>query len=309
MISIVVPCYNEQESAPLFYEKATEVLKTMNTEYEIIFVDDGSKDKTLPVLKILASKDKKVKYLSFSRNFGKESAILAGLRAAKGELTAVMDADLQDPPDLLPDMRDAIENEGYDTIATRRVTRKGEPVIRSFFARQFYKIINRSSDVEVIDGARDFRMMNRAVVDAILELKEYNRFSKGIYGWIGFKTKWLTYENIERVAGTTKWSFGKLFYYAIDGIVGFSTAPLRLAAFAGIIVSFIAFCFLLFVIIRAIVFGDDTKGWASTVSIILFSSGLQFLFIGILGEYLGKTYMETKKRPLYFVRETNIDEI
>ncbi len=305
-ISVIVPCYNEQESLQLFYNEIKRVSCEMSdVEFELLFVNDGSRDKTLDVLKELAEKDSTVKYLSFSRNFGKESAIYAGLKNASGELVAIMDADLQDPPSLLPQMYDIIINEGYDSVATRRVTRKGEPPIRSFFAKMFYKIINRISDADIVDGARDYRLMNRKFVNAILSMKEYNRFSKGLFGWVGFKTKWLEYENVERVAGETKWSFWKLFKYSIEGIVAFSTMPLIIASIIGVIFCLLAFLFVGVIIIRKLLFGDPVEGWASLVSIILFLGGLQLSCIGILGQYLAKLYLEAKDRPLYLIGDKN----
>ena len=269
--------------------------------FEFIFVNDGSKDKTLSVLKDLSKKDSRVKFISFSRNFGKEAAMYAGLKNSKGDYVAIMDADLQDPPALLPEMYDAIVKEGYDSVATRRVTRKGEPVIRSFFARMFYKIINKISKADIVDGARDFRLMTRQMVDAIVSMEEYNRFSKGIFGWIGFDTKWLEYENVERAAGETKWSFFKLLRYSIEGIVAFSTFPLSLTFIFGILFCLVA---IIFIIVRTLIFGDATSGWPSLVCIMFFISGIQLCCMGILGQYLSKTYLETKKRPIYIIKET-----
>ena len=276
-------------------------------EFEYIFVDDGSSDNTLDILKQLAQKDGRVKYFSFSRNFGKEAAIYAGLANSTGDYTALMDADLQDPPGLLPQMAELLETGQYDNIATRRVNREGEPLIRSFFARMFYKLINKMSDAEIVDGARDFQMMSRQVVEAILSMGEYNRFSKGIFGWIGFKKKWLEYENIERVAGETKWSFWKLFLYAIEGIVAFSTTPLVISSVFGLICCALALVMIVVVIVRTLVFGDPTSGWPSLVCIMLLLSGIQMLGIGVVGQYLAKTYLETKHRPIYLVRQTNIE--
>ena len=307
-ITIIVPCYNEQEALPLFYKEITKVAKTMKkVNFEYLFINDGSKDKTLEVLQKLAKKDKKVRYISFSRNFGKEAAMYAGFENTTGDYVAVMDADLQDPPTLLPEMLEAIENEGYDSVATRRVTRKGEPPIRSFFARMFYKIINKISNADIVDGARDYRLMNRKMVDAIISLSEYNRFSKGIFGWVGFKTKWLEYENVERVAGETKWNFWKLFIYSLEGIVGFSTMPLQIASVIGMLFIFIAFIAIIFIIVKTLAFGDPVAGWPSTVCIIIFVSGIQLFCLGIMGQYLSKTYLETKKRPIYIVKETEKD--
>ena len=277
-------------------------------EFELLFVNDGSKDRTLEVIRELAQKDPHVKYVSFSRNFGKEAAIYAGLEHATGELTAIMDADLQDPPSLLPKMYQAITEEGYDCVASRRVDRKGEPPIRSFFARMFYRLMRKISQADIVDGARDFRLMNRQFVDAILEMKEYNRFSKGLFGWVGFRTKWLEFENVERVAGETKWSFWKLFLYSIDGIVAFSTAPVRFAAWLGIAFCMLAFLFILVIIGRTLVFGDPVAGWPSLVCIILMLSGIQLFCLGLMGEYLSKTYLEVKKRPIYLCKETNVEK-
>lgn len=311
LLSIVVPCYNEQEALPFFYKEicrvAGEMKASHGADFEFIFVDDGSKDDTLSIARGLRRQDKRVRYISFSRNFGKEAGILAGLEAAKGDYVAMMDADLQDPPALLPEMLDALLKEDYDCAATRRTTRKGEPPIRSFFARMFYKIINRMSDADIVDGARDYRLMRRRMVDAILALPEYNRFSKGIFGWVGFRTKWLEYVNVERVAGETKWSFWKLFRYSLEGIVAFSTAPLALASLMGIAFCALAFVMILFIIARTLLFGDPTSGWPSLVCIIFLCSGVQLFCMGVLGQYLAKTYMEVKRRPVYIVRETEAD--
>ena len=311
LLSIVVPCYNEQEALPFFYKEICRVAEEMKAshgaEFEFIFVDDGSKDNTLAIARDLHQKDARVRYISFSRNFGKEAGILAGLEAAKGDYVAMMDADLQDPPALLPQMLDALLQEDYDCAATRRTNRKGEPPIRSFFARMFYKIINKMSDADIVDGARDYRLMRRRMVDAILALPEYNRFSKGIFGWVGFKTKWLEYVNVERVAGETKWSFWKLFLYSLEGIVAFTTAPLALASLVGIIFCVLAFVMIVFIIVRTLLFGDPTSGWPSLVCIIFLCSGVQLFCMGVLGQYLAKTYMEVKRRPVYIVRETEAD--
>ena len=294
-ISLVVPCYNEQETINTFYTEAVKVLEKMNlnseNKAEFIFVDDGSTDNTLSVMKELNKQDKRVHYISFSRNFGKEAALYAGLEKASGDYVAVMDVDLQDPPFLLPQMLDAIQKEGFDCAATRRVTRKNEPVIRSFFARKFYKIMARWSTVPVVDGARDFRLMTRKYKNAVLSLCEKNRFTKGIFPWVGFNTKWFEYENIERSAGTTKWSFWKLFLYSIDGIIGFSTKPLAFSAVLGLLGILISFAFILFIIIRKLCYGDPVQGWASTICIILFVSGVQLFSIGIMGLYLSKVYI------------------
>ncbi|MBU9736607.1 glycosyltransferase family 2 protein [Diplocloster agilis] len=308
-LSAIVPCYNEQDALPYFYKEICSVAESMPyVEFEIIFVNDGSTDRTLAIAKQFAEQDPRVKYVSFSRNFGKEAAIYAGLSYSKGDYAAIMDADLQDPPSLLPQMYDAITKEGYDSAATRRVTRKGEPPIRSFFARCFYKFMHKISKTEIVDGARDFRLMTRQFVNALLEMGEYNRFSKGLFGWVGFETKWIEFENVERVAGETKWSFWKLLVYSIEGIVAFSTAPLALAAFTGVILCLAAFVMICFIIIRTLIFGDPTSGWPSMVCIIFLLGGLQLFSIGILGEYLAKTYLETKKRPLFICKETNIED-
>ncbi|MCR5734296.1 MAG: glycosyltransferase family 2 protein [Lachnospiraceae bacterium] len=308
LLSIIVPCYNEEQAVPFFYDeikKASQVLRSEDPGLvtELIFVDDGSRDDTLSVVKKLRETDDDVHYVSFSRNFGKEAAIYAGLEHSKGDYAVIMDADLQDPPALLPDMYRAVTKEGYDSAATRRVTRKGEPVIRSFFARRFYRLINRLSKTEIVDGARDYRIMTRKMVDAILSMKEVNRFTKGIYGWVGFKTKWFEYENVERVAGETKWSFWKLLLYSIEGIVAFSTTPLAFAAMLGLLFTLIAFVLIIFIVIRTLVFGDPTSGWPSMVCIFVFIGGIQLFCMGVIGEYLAKAYMETKKRPIYISRE------
>ena len=309
LISIVVPCYNEEQALPYFYEEITKISDAMGKKYpvnfEYIFVDDGSKDKTSDILKNMAKNDHRVKFVSFSRNFGKEAGLLAGLENAKGDYVAVMDADLQDPPALLVEMYEELTTGDYDCAAARRVTRKGEPPIRSWFAKIFYKIINKISSADIMDGARDFRLMKRSVVDAILSMKEYNRFSKGIFGWVGFKTKWIDYENIERVAGDTKWSFTKLLFYSIDGIVAFSTVPLSISALLGILCCIIAFIMVLVIIVKTIIWGDPVAGYPSLVCIIFLLSGVQLFTIGILGQYIAKTYMETKQRPKYIIRETN----
>ena len=306
LLSIIVPCYNEQESLPLFYQAIRDLEdqgKLSPVDLEFVFVDDGSRDNTLEVFRQLSDKDERVHYVSFSRNFGKEAGIYAGLEKSKGDYVVIMDADLQDPPAMLPEMISYIESGEYDCVATRRVDRKGEPPIRSWFARKFYRLMNKISNADIVDGARDYQMMTRKVVDAILAMKEYNRFSKGIFGWVGFKRKWLEFENVERIAGETKWSFWKLFIYAIDGIVAFSTAPLIMASIFGLIMCLVAFIFIILIIIRTLVFGDPTSGWPSMVCIILLVSGIQLLCMGILGEYLAKTYLETKNRPIYLVQE------
>lgn len=309
LLTAIVPCYNEEEAIPYFYE---EMLKTIgvfkekypDVSFELLFVDDGSSDNTLKVIKEYRAKDDRVHYVSFSRNFGKEAAMYAGLSNAHGDYVVIMDADLQDPPSLLPEMYAAIVEEGYDSAATRRVTRKGEPVIRSFFARSFYKLINKISKADIVDGARDYRIMTRKMVDAIVNMSEYNRFTKGIYGWIGFKTKWIAYENVERVAGETKWSFWKLFRYSLEGIVGFSTAPLSIASMMGFVFTAISFIMIVFIVIRKLLGNDPSAyGWPSMVCIICFIGGIQLFCIGILGQYLSKTYLETKKRPIYIAKE------
>ena len=307
-ISVIVSCYNEEESLPLFYKEMNKVMEEMaNNEFELVFVNDGSSDKTLDVIKSLREKDTRIRYVSFSRNFGKEAAMLAGLDYATGDYITLMDADLQDPPRLLPEMLEYI-NDGYDCVGTRRVTRKGEPPIRSFFARMFYKLINKLSKVEMVDGARDYRLMTRQMVDAITSTREYNRYSKGLWSFVGFKTKWLEFENVERIAGETKWSFWKLFKYAIEGIVAFSTVPLTMAAFLGILFCLIAFIMILVIVFKTIIWGDPVGGWPSLACIIIFVSGIQLFFMGIFGEYLAKTYLETKKRPIYIVKETDSDD-
>lgn len=305
IISIVVPCYNEEEALPLFYQEATRVAGEMTgIDFEFVFIDDGSRDNTLPVLRRLAAADRRVRFVSFSRNFGKEAGMLAGLEAATGDYVALMDADLQHPPALLPELYRAVTEEGYDCAATRRTTRAGEPPIRSFFARLFYRLIRKVSDADIVDGACDYRLMRRAVVDAILSMREYNRFSKGIFGWVGFRTKWIPFVNVERVAGETKWSFWKLFRYSLEGIVAFSTVPLALASVLGVLLCLTAFVFILVVLVKTLAFGDPVGGWPSMMCVILFLGGVQLLCIGILGQYLSKTYLETKRRPVYLVRET-----
>lgn len=309
MISVIVPCYNEQEVLHLFYDEIVLVAGEMyEYDFEFIFVNDGSSDNTLKICKELAVKDERVKYISFSRNFGKEAGIYAGFEKAKGDLVCMMDADLQDPPSLLPEMVKAIEEDGYDSVATRRVTRKGEPPIRSFFARMFYKVMNKISKTEIVDGARDYRLMTRQFVNSLLQLDEYNRFSKGLFGWVGYQTKWLEYENVERAAGETKWSFWKLLLYSIEGIMAFSTVPLAISGVMGILFCVIAFVMIIFIIVKTIVFGDPVAGWPSTACIILFVGGVQLFCVGILGQYLAKTYLEVKGRPIYICKETNIEE-
>ncbi|MBE7079174.1 MAG: glycosyltransferase family 2 protein [Clostridiales bacterium] len=308
-LSLIVPCYNEEEALPVFYDELEKVLSSLEDyEAEILFIDDGSKDGTLKTLKSLAEQDERVKYISFSRNFGKEAAMYAGFCNATGDLVAVMDADMQDPPSLLPQMLEIIQGDEVDSVATRRVTRKGEPKIRSFFARRFYKLMAKVSDVDVVDGARDFRLMKRKMVDAIVSMGETNRFSKGIFGWIGFKTHWLEYENVERVAGQSKWSFWKLFKYSMEGITNFSDAPLKIASWSGIFFTFIAIIAMLVVFIRALAFGDAVAGWPSTICIILFVGGIQLFCLGMIGQYISKIFRETKKRPIYIVSESNKED-
>ena len=306
-ISIIVPCYNEAQTVPIFYKEITEVFKKMDYELELLFVDDGSLDKTLLTIKELIS-DKCVKYLSFSRNFGKEAAMYAGLLNATGDYIAIMDVDLQDPPSLLPEMIKDIKD-GYDVVATRRKTRKGEGFFRSLFSRMFYRIINKMSNIEMVSGARDFRLMTRQVVNSILRLKEYNRYSKGLFSFVGYKTKWLEYDNVKRVAGKTKWSFRKLFVYAIEGITSFSTSPLVISAVMGLIFCFISFVMIIAIIVKTLVFGDPTSGWPSLVCIIFFVSGVQLFCIGVMGEYLSKMYLEVKNRPIYVIKEGNVKNI
>ncbi len=302
-LSVIIPCLNEQEAVPLFFEAFLRETAGMPVTFEFWFVDDGSTDDTLSVLERLRQKDARVHFISFSRNFGKESAMYAGMEASTGDYVAIMDVDLQDPPSLLPQMLDGITQDGYDCVATRRVTRQGEPKIRSFFARAFYRLINRISKTEIVDGARDYRLMTRQMVDSILSLKEVSRFSKGIFSWVGFRTKWLTYENVERVAGETKWSFWKLFLYSIDGIIGFSTAPLAIASVVGVLFCLIAFVLILFFFIKTLIWGDPVAGFPATICIVLLQGGIQLFCVGILGQYLSKTYLETKRRPLYITRK------
>ncbi len=309
-ISIVVPCYNEEAALPYFRREIQRVMDEMSAacgvSFEVLFVNDGSKDGTLELLRRFAGEDSRMHYISLSRNFGKESALYAGLQRATGDYVATMDADLQDPPSLLPEMYEALQTGEYESVATRRVSRKGEPPIRSFFARCFYKLINRISDADIVDGARDFRLMKRQMVDAIVAMGEYNRFSKGIYGWVGFRTKWLPYENVERVAGETKWSFWKLFIYSIQGITAFSTAPLAIASFTGVLLCFAAFLMVVYIIVKTLLFGDPVGGWPSLACMVMFMGGVQLLCIGILGQYLAKTYLETKHRPIYIIGETDL---
>ena len=304
-ISVIIASYNEEKTIPLFYEEMERVRRQdfTNEEFEYIFVNDGSKDNTLNIIKELSKKDSKVHYISFSRNFGKEAAMFAGLEMASGDYVTLMDADLQDPPAMLKKMYDAIIKEGYDCVGTRRVTRKGEPKIRSFFERMFYKLINKMSDIEMVDGARDYRLMTRQMVDAVLSLKEYNRYSKGLFSFVGFNTKWLEYENVKRVAGETKWSFWKLFKYAIEGILAFSTVPLHVSSLFGILFFIIAMILIVIIIIKTLILGDPTSGWPSTICIIFFVSGIQLFSLGIIGQYLSKAYLEVKNRPIYIIKE------
>ncbi|HEL1997348.1 TPA: glycosyltransferase family 2 protein [Streptococcus suis] len=304
MISVIVPCFNEEEAIPYFYDAMEKVRKEVGEQFEYIFVNDGSKDRTLTVLRQLSGQDRAVRYLSFSRNFGKEAALYAGLQAAQGELVTVMDVDLQDPPEMLMEMKAMLDgNPDLDCVGTRRVSRDGEPPIRSFFAKLFYKLMNKISQVEVVDGARDFRLMRCHMVDAILSVSEYNRFSKGIFAWVGFETEYLPYENVERVAGETSWSFWKLLSYSIEGIINFSDTPLNIASYTGFFTFLLSLVLMVFVVFKTLVFGDPTIGWPSTICIILFLGGLQLMTIGILGKYLAKVFLETKKRPIYIVKE------
>ncbi|MDW8717362.1 glycosyltransferase family 2 protein [Streptococcus suis] len=304
MISAIVPCFNEEEAIPYFYDAMEKVHKEMGEQFEYIFVNDGSKDRTLTVLRQLSGQDRAVRYLSFSRNFGKEAALYAGLQAAQGELVTVMDVDLQDPPEMLMEMKAMLDgNPDLDCVGTRRVSRDGEPPIRSFFAKLFYKLMNKISQVEVVDGARDFRLMRRHMVDAILSVSEYNRFSKGIFAWVGFETEYLPYENVERVAGETSWSFWKLLSYSIEGIINFSDTPLNIASYTGFFTFLLSLVLMVFVVFKTLVFGDPTIGWPSTICIILFLGGMQLMTFCILGKYLAKVFLETKKRPIYIVKE------
>lgn len=309
LISIVVPCYNEEPTLGILYEELNKVTAAMaEYDFEYVFINDGSKDKTLAILKEMAAKDGKVKYVSFSRNFGKEAALLAGLKNAKGDLVATMDADMQDPPALLPEMVAYVESGEYDNAATRRVSRKGEPIIRSFFARMFYRVMRRITDIEIMDGARDYRVMNRPMVDSIIALQEYNRFSKGIFSWVGFETKWIEFENVERSAGETKWSFWKLFRYSIEGMVSFSDAPINIASWLGLIMTGVSVIALLFLFLRALIFGDPVAGWPSLACIMTFIAGIQLFVMGMMGQYVSKTYMEVKNRPHYIVKDSNVED-
>lgn len=307
LISVVVPCFNEQEVLPILYSELDKLSLDMSYDMELLFVNDGSSDKTLSVIKELSKMDKRVRYVSFSRNFGKEAAIYAGLKNAKGDYVAMMDADMQDPPALLPQMAAILESGEYDNVATRRVNRAGEPIIRSFFARLFYKIMRKMTGINIADGARDYRLMNRAMVDSIVSLGEYNRFSKGIFAWVGYRTKWLEFENVERAAGETKWSFWKLVHYSIEGIVNFSSVPLMISSYLGLGLTIFSVIAIIFEIVRTLAFGDPVSGWPSLVCIITFIGGVQLFCMGIMGQYISKTYMEVKGRPLYIVSETNCE--
>ncbi len=306
-LSIIVPCFNEEESIPYFYDEVKKVTKNMDIKLELIFVDDGSRDKTLEVIKSKTD-DKEVKYISFSRNFGKEAAMYAGLSMASGDYVTIMDVDLQDPPSLLPEMVRLIEEEGYDCVATKSTSRNGYSFLRKTFTKWFYDIIGKMSKTEMVPGARDYRLMTRQMVEAVLSMKEYNRYSKGLFSFVGFKTKWIEFENKERVAGTTKWNFWKLFSYALDGIVGFSTAPLTIAAFIGVLFCLIAFIMIIVIIVKTLAFGDPTSGWPSLACIIFMVSGIQLLCLGVIGEYLAKMYLEVKQRPIYIIKESNVDK-
>ncbi len=308
-LTLIVPCFNEQEALPLFYDEVMRVMGEIKYKYELLFIDDGSKDDTLKILKGFAKKNTHVRYISFSRNFGKEAAMYAGFCNAGGDYVAVLDADMQDPPALLPEMLKIIETEDYDSVATRRVSRKGEPPVRSWFAKKFYKLINKISDADIVDGARDFRLMRREMAEAIVAMGENNRFSKGIFGWVGFRTYWMPYENRERVAGKTKWNFWSLFKYATDGIINFSEAPLNIASWFGMIMAFASFVLLLIIVVRRLFFGDPVAGWASTICVIVFIGGIQLLCLGIMGRYIAKNYSESKHRPHYIVAETNKEEV
>lgn len=307
MLSVIVPCFNEEESLPIFYKETNKVIKKMKIDYELIFINDGSKDKTLEILRNLAKEDKHVRYISFSRNFGKEAGVLAGLKSSRGDYIVMMDVDLQDPPHLLIEMYEELQKKEYDCVATRSVSRNGYSFIRKFFTKMYYKIINKISKTPIVDGARDFRMMTRQMVDAILSLEEYNRYSKGIFSWVGFNTKWITFENSERIAGTSKWNFWKLLAYSIESIVGFSTMPLLISSIVGVLFCIISFIIIIFIIIRTLIYGDPVAGWPSLVCIIFLVSGVQLFCLGIMGQYLSKTYLETKNRPVYIVKETEKD--
>lgn len=305
-ISIIIPCYNEEKALPYLKDELCKIMSIMNyCEFELIFVNDGSKDKTLEILKKYSKDDLRFKYISFSKNFGKEAAMYAGFKEAIGDYIAIMDADLQDPPEMLIEMYRCITEEGYDCVAARRANRKGEPKIRSFFAKRFYKIINKIANIDFVDGARDFRLMTRQMLNSVLEVSEYNRFSKGIFSFVGYNTKWLSYENVKRVAGKTKWSFWKLVIYSLEGITAFSTSPLVISSIIGILFCLISIIAIIAIIIKTVVFGDPTTGWPSMACIIIFVSGIQLLSIGVIGQYLAKTYLEVKNRPLYIIKEKN----
>ncbi len=306
LLSIIVPCYNEQDAIPIFYKEAKKVLETMHVDYEMLFVNDGSTDGTSRILRELSRQDSHVYYIFFSRNFGKEAAMYAGFCNVRGDYAAVMDVDLQDPPSLLPQMLKIIQTGEYDSVATRRTTREGEPRIRSWFARRFYQVINHISDAKIVDGARDFRLMKREMVDTIVRMEEYNRFSKGIFGWIGFRTYWLPYENRNRVAGETKWNFWKLFRYAVDGVINFSQVPLSVASWFGMLMTMVSFLSVVVIALRRLIWGDPVAGWASIVCIMTMIGGIQLFCMGIIGQYISKIYMEVKRRPHYIVAENNL---
>lgn len=310
-LALIIPCFNEQEVLQVFYQAIDEISRKMNTyKFWFIFVDDGSSDHTLEILKKFSESDSRVTYLSFSKNFGKEAAIYAGLVNAvdEADYITVMDADMQDPPELLPEMVRYIEEEHYDSVATRRVSRKGEPPIRSFFARMFYRIMKKISDADMMDGARDYRLMTRNMAEAIVKMEEYNRFSKGLYGWVGFKTKWISFENVERAAGETKWSFWKLLKYSLEGIINFSSFPLKLSSWCGLFFTLVSVISIIFICVRKLLYGDPVSGWPSLACIIVFIGGVQLFCIGVLGQYLSKMYLEIKKRPHFIIRESNRDE-
>ena len=305
-LTVIIPCFNEEEALPIYYQEMSKVMAEMpELETELLFIDDGSTDRTLRVMKDLHILDARCQYLSFSRNFGKEAAIYAGLRNATGDYVAVMDVDLQDPPHMLPQMYKILEQEGYDSVATKRSTRTGEPRIRSFLSESFYKFINKISKTEIVNGARDYRLMKRNMVDAVLNMSEYNRFSKGIFEWVGYRTKWLEFENVERSAGATKWSLKKLFFYSMEGITGFSVAPLSLASIMGVVFCLLSFIIIGFIVLRTLIWGDPVSGWPSLVCIVFFVGGIQLLCTGIVGQYLSKTYLETKHRPIYILKESS----
>lgn len=308
-LTVIVPCFNEEEALPIYYKEMCKIMDQMkDVEIELLFVDDGSSDHTLFVMKDLHMLDARCSYLSFSRNFGKEAAIYAGLKHAAGDYVAVMDVDLQDPPELLPEMYRILEEEGYDSVATKRSTRTGEPKLRSFLSESFYKFINKISKTEIVNGARDYRLMKRNMVDAVLDMSEYNRFSKGIFEWVGFRTKWLEFENVERSAGNTKWSLKKLFFYSLEGITGFSVAPLSLASIIGVVFCLLSFVLIGVIVVRTLIWGDPVSGWPSLVCIVFLVGGIQLLCTGIVGQYLSKTYLETKHRPIYILKDSSDKE-